>query len=326
MNYHMGLDGFIWFIGVVENRNDPSQMGRVQVRCISFHTDNKNDLPTEDLPWATTMLPTTASANSGLGTNPFLAEGTWVLGFFLDAKTKQQPVILGTLPGKPSSLADTTKGFNDPNGKYPLEINQPDIDKLARGENTIDKTTDQTKDVSIANSTTTWNEPDSAYKTTYPYNRVFKTEAGHVKEYDDTEGEERIHEYHKAGTFYEIDKDGNKSTRIVKDNYEIIAGDNYVNVKGDVNLTIDSNCNTYVKGDWNIQVDGNVIENIKGTYDQNVTGNATMDAKTINLNSGTKGAARLDDTVDTGDDPAGISGSDGSNKIETASKSVIIGD
>ena len=50
MNYHMGLDGFIWFIGVVENRNDPSQMGRVQVRCISFHTDNKNDLPTEDLP------------------------------------------------------------------------------------------------------------------------------------------------------------------------------------------------------------------------------------------------------------------------------------
>ena len=74
------------------------------------------------------------------------------------------------------------------------------------------------------------------------------------------------------------------------------------------------------------EVDGNVVENIKGTYDQNVTGNATMDAATINLNSGTKGAARLDDTVDTGDDPAGISGSDGSNKIETSSTTVIIGD
>ena len=46
----------------------------------------------------------------------------------------------------------------------------------------------------------------------------------------------------------------------------------------------------------------------------------------INLNNGTKGAARLDDTVDTGDDPAGISGSDGSNKIESASATVIIGD
>jgi len=335
MNYHMGLDGFVWFIGVVENRNDPSQMGRVQVRCISFHTDNKNDLPTEDLPWATTMLPTTASGNSGLGSNPFLAEGTWVLGFFLDAKTKQQPVILGTLPGKPSSLGETAKGFNDPNSRpapeigvsvYPKVAGEPDIDKLARGENTIDKTTNLTKDVNLANSSTTWSEPDSAYKTTYPYNRVFKSETGHVKEYDDTEGEERIHEYHKAGTFYEIDKDGNKTTRIVKDNYEIIAGTNYVNVKGDVNLTVDSNCNTYVKGNWNIQVDGNKIENIKGTYDQNVTGAATMDAKTINLNSGTKGAARLDDTVDTGDDPAGISGSDGSNKIETSSTTVIIGD
>ena len=68
------------------------------------------------------------------------------------------------------------------------------------------------------------------------------------------------------------------------------------------------------------------METYKDIFDQNITGNATMDAKTINLNSGTKGAARLDDQVDTGDDPAGISGSDGSNKIESASSTVIIGD
>ena len=316
----MGLNGFIWFIGVVENRNDPSKMGRVQVRCVSFHTNNKNDLPTEDLPWATTMLPTTSSANSGLGTNPFLAEGTWVLGFFLDAKNKQQPIILGTLPGKPSSLGDITKGFNVPNERpdeegvsvYPLVAGEPDIDKLARGENTIDKTTNQTKDVSIANSTTTWNEPDSAYKTTYPYNRVFKTEAGHVKEYDDTEGEERIHEYHKAGTFYEIDKNGNKTTRIVKDNYEIIAGTNYVNVKGDVNLTVDSNCNTYVKGNWNIQVDGNKIENIKGTSTETVDGVATKTFKGTGSEVTAKNSSGTDIklTGHTHTDPAGVAGSE----------------
>ena len=69
-----------------------------------------------------------------------------------------------------------------------------------------------------------------------------------------------------------------------------------------------------------------VKEVIKGTYDQDVTGAITVDGSTINLNNGTKGAARLDDTVDTGDDPAGISGSDGSNRIETSSKTVIIGD
>ena len=48
-NYFMGLDGFIWFIGVVEDRNDPSKLGRVKVRCLGFHTEDKNDIPTETL-------------------------------------------------------------------------------------------------------------------------------------------------------------------------------------------------------------------------------------------------------------------------------------
>ena len=28
-NYFMGLDGFVWFTGVVEDRNDPAKLGRV---------------------------------------------------------------------------------------------------------------------------------------------------------------------------------------------------------------------------------------------------------------------------------------------------------
>jgi len=27
-NYFMGLDGFVWFTGVVEDRNDPDKLGR----------------------------------------------------------------------------------------------------------------------------------------------------------------------------------------------------------------------------------------------------------------------------------------------------------
>ena len=81
----MGKDGFHWFVGVVESRNDPSQIGRVQVRVLGHHTDNKNSIPTEDLPWATVMMPTTSSANSGIGTSPsFIVEGSWVVGFFMD--------------------------------------------------------------------------------------------------------------------------------------------------------------------------------------------------------------------------------------------------
>ena len=294
-NYFMGMDGFVWFTGVVEDRNDPSKLGRVKVRCLGLHTESKVDIPTADLPWAHVMQSTNNPSMQGLGNTPtFLVEGTWVVGFFLDAVEKQQPLIMGTLPGIPQAVADTTKGFNDPNGTYPSEkithsnhpIKESDVNRLARNDTdkahvvVSAKNTAKTSTVPTANSSTTWNEPDSAYAAAYPKNHVLETESGHIQEFDDTSGQERIHEYHTKGTFYEIDKDGNKSTRIVGDNYDVVAGSDFVNIKGTANLTIDSNCNTYIKGNWNIQVDGTktevvtgaVSETYKSTKTENVTG------------------------------------------------------
>ena len=37
----LGQDGFIWFVGVVEDRADPQKLGRVRVRCLGYHTENK---------------------------------------------------------------------------------------------------------------------------------------------------------------------------------------------------------------------------------------------------------------------------------------------
>ena len=37
----MGMEGFVWWYGVVEDRKDPLYLGRVKVRCIGFHTDDK---------------------------------------------------------------------------------------------------------------------------------------------------------------------------------------------------------------------------------------------------------------------------------------------
>jgi hypothetical protein len=114
-NYFMGLDGFIWFVGVVEDRNDPEELGRVRVRCLGFHTENLGSLPTDDLPWAHVMHPVTDPAMHGMGNTPsWLVEGSWVVGFFRDAGEKQQPIIIGSLPGVPSGPADHRKGFNDP--------------------------------------------------------------------------------------------------------------------------------------------------------------------------------------------------------------------
>ena len=118
-NYFMGLDGFVWFTGVVEDRNDPDSLGRVRVRCLGFHTEDLNDIPTKDLPWATVMHPVTDPSMQGLGNTPsFLVEGSWVVGFFMDAREKQQPVIMGSLPGIPDTIPDYTKGFNDPRSPY----------------------------------------------------------------------------------------------------------------------------------------------------------------------------------------------------------------
>ena len=101
--HFMGADGFIWFTGVVEDRDDPEALGRVRVRCLGYHTEDLNDIPTADLPWAHVMHPVTDPSMQGLGNTPsFLVEGSWVVGFFLDAKEKQQPMIIGSLPGVPT--------------------------------------------------------------------------------------------------------------------------------------------------------------------------------------------------------------------------------
>ena len=79
----LGRDGFTWFVGVVEDRADPSYLGRIRVRCLGYHTDDKTVLPTSDLPWAHPLQPITSSGISGIGQTPLgLLEGSWVIGFF----------------------------------------------------------------------------------------------------------------------------------------------------------------------------------------------------------------------------------------------------
>jgi len=101
-------DGFNWWIGVVEDRMDPEKVGRCRVRIFGYHTDNKELLPTENLPWAIPIQPITSAAISGVGSSPIgPLEGTWVLGFYLDGEDMQQPAMLGTIATKAATLAFT---------------------------------------------------------------------------------------------------------------------------------------------------------------------------------------------------------------------------
>ena len=131
-NNFLGKNNFIWFNGVVEDRQDPQKLGRLRVRCVGIHTDNKDDLPTSDLPWSQLIHPITSTGISGLGSSPgFIVEGTWVFGYFRDGQAMQEPMVLGTLPGKPSELSNTAAGFYDPNGVYPKYKDEVDTNRLA---------------------------------------------------------------------------------------------------------------------------------------------------------------------------------------------------
>jgi hypothetical protein len=270
----MGLGGFLWFTGVVEDRNDPLKTGRLKVRILGHHTDNKSILPTADLPWALCVLPITASGVSGIGQSATgLLEGSWVFGFFRDGHYRQEPVILGSLPGRPVNLADNRHGFNDPNEIYPRYKDEPDVNRLAvnakdnegneinphlfltlrratriTGVPTADFNTmvAASGDIILASDGTTWNQPSIPYAAVYPYNHVYESESGHVLEFDDTANAERIHLSHRTGSSIEYSSNGTRTDIIKNDFYSLISNDHQVFIQGNSDITIDGRSKLYI--------------------------------------------------------------------------------
>ena len=285
----LGRDGFTWYVGVVEDRADPKKLGRCKVRCLGYHTANTTELPTSDLPWAMPVLPITSSGISGLGQTPLgLVEGSWVFGFFKDSYL-QEPMILGSLPGRPSETAQSG-GFYDPNKVFPRYINEPDTNRLAvndennphlglelrkatRKTNLPTADFDATRDASgftIAGSDTdTWSQPEIAYNSTYPNNHVYESESGHLLEFDDTSTAERIHLAHKTGTSTEMNPNGDRIDIVKNDYYSLISNNNKVDIEGLSDITIGGRHKIYINKDgqsnnhYDIQVGPNANVNIQ---------------------------------------------------------------
>lgn len=272
---NLGIEGFFWWFGVVEDRNDPQKLGRVKVRVHNFH-GTKVDTITDDLQWAFIIMPPTSASYQKTGLAPTgLMVGSTVFGFFADGGEGQMPMILGSLPG----IED-----KDP-AKH-------DVTLLAREVNPLNKNT-------------VGPEPSSAYSATYPYNRVYQSESGHIVELDDTPNKERIHVFHRTGTYTEINQEGRRVNKIVGDDIEVVLKDKTV----------------YIQGNAKVEIKGNVDVKVDGNYNLNVSGDIKINGKTINLNQGSNGAARVGDTADT-QDPGGAVGT---NKIESGSSTVFIG-
>ena len=294
-NTFMGKDGFYWWQGVVEDRNDPLMTGRCRVRILGIHTDDKSasGIATSDLPWAMILLPVNQEERI---VPP--KEGSWVMGFFRDGDHCQDPVIFGVLPGIPeeespnlSKSPEEQKGFFDPaghggandalmhrpinlekgfthsgkllnnevkrnseeemqamlNNTYPMKsrLGEPDTHRLARNEDldkTILKWKCENRLINIVSNNsrgedsgqvqrTFWSEPDPIliYNAKYPYNKVMESESGHIIEIDDTLGHERIHTFHRSGTFDEMQPNGDRVMKTFGNSYRITyLDDHYV--------------------------------------------------------------------------------------------------
>ena len=264
----MGEENFRWFVATVEDVNDPQKLGRVKIRVINEHDDPS--ITVEDLSWATLIQPPTSAAFNSIGTSPTgITVGSHVFGFFMDGHEKQLPLIWGTY----AKMPDGTQASND-------------IPALAREINNLNKTV-------------VGPEPGSAYAAKYPYNTVTQTRAGHVIEIDDTPTAERLHVYHKSGSYVEINKDGNMVTKVVGKGFDITVQDQTVYVGG--------TCNIQIVGDANIQVGGKVTAkasswNITGNVQLNGSLNATGDvvAAGVSLDKHTHGGVQSGGSRTTG--------------------------
>ena len=139
----IGRDGYTWWVGEVEDVEDPSQTGRVKVRILGWYTGNQEgqaylkEVPTEVLPWATVLLPCDQPQTKSTGTTTELQCGAWVLGFFLDGEEAQLPCVLGAFRGFSQEKKEAATTIADPEIAKKLETKTPQKENM-QGEKQLD--------------------------------------------------------------------------------------------------------------------------------------------------------------------------------------------
>jgi hypothetical protein len=306
-----------FFLAVVEDRHDPKKLGRVRVRVLGAHSeDRKAEVPIDSLPWSFVMQP----ANTSTSGAPLsqLVEGTWVVIMYMD-QNMQDPLVVGSVPGIDTEKPDYNKGFSDPFGVFPRwtadvpegsnEI--PDDSNLtlisdenrwqehptyeARKDNRITEIQQAKKYAVPTVSATvpdeeyeraTWDERDlrGSQDSNYPYNSIREFEGGMVEEYDSTSENTRITESHQSGTYREILHDGTTTTKIVGEGYQITLQDHNMYIQGDLNVTVEGNMRHMVEGDYTLEVGGGMFTYVNGNRETKINGS---DVKEITVDEST---------------------------------------
>lgn len=251
----------IFFIGIVESLDDPLKLGRVKIRIIN--DNEENEISTDDLRFAYPMTPITSASLGGVGISPTGVEvGSYAFGFYLDQKEKNIPILIGTY----NKIPENNEKLHD-------------VSPLARDINNIKKEYYHVGNVQV--------EPTSAYSAEYPNNKTYTTKSGHAIEIDDTPDHERIHVYHKSGSYTEINENGRWVRKVVGNDYEVVITDKETYVKGNMTVIVGDNCtinagdNVTVKagGNMGLAANGDVTILAGGDMGISVSGRLTIQSK-----------------------------------------------
>jgi len=172
------------------------------------------------------------------------------------------------------SVQDKADGRADPDGKFPRPeyIGVSSVNNIARGT--------RKKNVYIGGSVPGVNlnlEPEPAPE--YPNNQVKETASGHVIEYDDTYGRERVMIRHKTGSGVEMRADGTVIISSTKNTIRLSLGDEKVIIEGDVEIAYQQNVKMRVGGDFDLDVAGNYNINVQGDLDENIKGSVFQEVE-----------------------------------------------
>jgi hypothetical protein len=221
------------------------------------------------------------------------------------------------LPKNPT--VDVNRGFADPQGLYPLisRMGEADTNRLARNEqieNTIVQKKKDNLNFSVSALYGFWSEPETPYAAQYPFNNVYESQAGHVIEYDDTPGAERMHWYHCSGTFTEIHPKGSEVHKVVGNAWDITLNDKMVLIKGNCSYNVDKtmkimmgkdleievmgDTKMYAHGNMTVDVRGNFLQKVSGTYTLSSEGNMVIMAPRIDLNPEGENASNVQTLMD----------------------------
>ena len=177
------------------------------------------------------------------------------------------------------SIKNPGDGRSDPDKQFPKKeyVGVSSVNNIARGT--------RVSNVYIGGSVPDVNlELNNEPSTQYPENQVKQTASGHIIEYDDTNGRERVMIRHRTGSGVEMRADGsvifsstNNTLRIVAANEKVIVeGDGEVVYNGNLKMRVAGDFDLEVGGDFNVNVTGNKEETIKSSYIESITKNKTL--------------------------------------------------